>query len=255
MSAEPSRACGVVVTGAARGMGAVIARTFAAEGYAVVGVDLAEPGLRSVFDALGAPHTATVGDVVNEELLARACATGAAIGGGLRCVVVNAGISDPGATPDYAAQRWDTVLDVNLKAAFLAAKHAAPLLGPGGSIVMLSSIVSALGFAERAAYGASKAGVNGLVIALATEFGSRGIRVNAVAPGSIDTDMLRAMVATGRVDEGRYTSRIPMGRLGRPEEIADAVAYLASDRASYVNGQVLHVDGGWSTAGLPARFE
>jgi NAD(P)-dependent dehydrogenase (short-subunit alcohol dehydrogenase family) len=119
--------------------------------------------------------------------------------------------------------------------------------------VLLSSISASRGFGARAAYCASKAGVDGLVRSFAMGWGPDGIRVNAVAPGTIETEMQKAMVASGRVSVERYVDRIPMNRIGRPEEIADAVAYLASDRASYISGVTLAVDGGWASAGLPAQ--
>jgi NAD(P)-dependent dehydrogenase (short-subunit alcohol dehydrogenase family) len=144
------------------------------------------------------------------------------------------------------------VLDVNLRAVFVGARTARPLLGPGGNLVMLSSICASQGFAARASYCASKAGVEGLVRSLAQEWGPDGIRVNAIAPGTIATEMQRAMVASGRASLDGFVARIPMGRVGEPREIGDAVAFLVSPQAGYVSGVVLPVDGGWAGGGLPA---
>ncbi|GAA3759183.1 D-threitol dehydrogenase [Plantactinospora mayteni] len=250
--AAAERPRGVVVTGAARGLGRAIAERFAAAGHAVVALDVSADAA-SFASGLGAGHDAVVGDAGDPETVARACERAAELGGGgLGTYVVNAGVHSTGPATEYPLEEWDRLIDVNLRAAFVGARVARGYFTDGSSVVMLSSICASQGFAGRAAYCASKAGIDGLVRSLAMEWGPDGIRVNAVAPGTIRTEMQRAAVASGAASNEQYLGRIPLERVGEPHEIADAVFYLASPQASYISGVVLPVDGGWAGGGLPA---
>lgn len=242
---------GVVVTGAARGLGLGIVEVLAAGGHHVVGVDLTaevEPAMAGVGDGV----RGVVGDATEPSVLGEACELAAAAGGGLSAVVFNAGVASPGDSVDYPVAEWDRVMEVNLRGVFRGAQASRPHLADGGSLVMLSSIAASQGFAARASYCASKAGVEGLVRSLSMEWGPAGIRVNAVAPGTIETEMQRQMIAAGRLSNETALDRVPLGRIGRPHDIGNAVAYLISPEASYVTGVVLPVDGGWAGGGLPA---
>jgi len=241
---------GVVITGAARGIGRAITQQLAAAGASVVAVDLDQKGVEETIASMEGNHLAVSGDVLSEELIADACTRAVELGGSLIGFVANAGVTVPGDSFTYDLDDWDTILSVDLKGVFVGARNAAKLMSQGGSIVAISSISALQGFSGRAAYCAAKSGVDGLVRALAVEWASHGIRVNAVAPGATETDMQKAMVASGRVSNDLYMSRIPMDRLAQPKEIADAVAYLISPKSSYITGVVLPVDGGWAAAGL-----
>lgn len=245
---------GVVVTGAAQGLGKAIAATLAADGMAVVAVDLS-PRVEALAGDLGPGHGSVVGDACHSQVIDTACRLAAQLGDGCASVVLNAGVVAAGDSVDFPLSEWDRVLDVNLRGAFAGAQAARRHLQQGASIVMISSICATQGFAARAAYCASKAGVEGLIRALACEWGPDGIRVNAVAPGTIATDMFKGMLASGRSSTDLYRARIPMQRVGDPSEIGNAVSFLLSDKASYITGVVLPVDGGWAGAGLPASSD
>jgi NAD(P)-dependent dehydrogenase (short-subunit alcohol dehydrogenase family) len=251
---DAGRALGAaVVTGAARGIGAAIARRLADEGRAVVGLDLDEAGLSATVEKLpGTGHGVVVGDATDEIVLDQACELAAQADGGLQVFVANAGIIRPGDSLTYPRDSWDQLLSVLVTAPFLGARVACRRMRPGSAVVMISSVSGHLGFGGRAAYCAAKAGVQGLVRSLAVEWAPRGVRVNAVSPGAIETEMQLEMRRSGYVSVDGYLARVPMARLGRPEEIADAVAYLASPRASYITGVVLPVDGGWLAYAMPA---
>lgn len=245
-----SAAGAVVVTGAARGIGAAIATRFAEDGYTVIGVDRDGDGLKEVMTELPGAQ-AVVGDVTDEAVMEAACERGAAHG--LLALVANAGIARPGRSLDYPREAWDQILAVDLTAAFLGARAACRHMPGGGSIVMISSVNGHLGFGGRAAYCAAKAGVQGLVRSLAVEWAPLAVRVNAVSPGTIATEMQAKFLDSGYASAELFLSRIPMGRFGQPREIAEAVLFLCSPRSSYITGVVLPVDGGWLANGLPAE--
>ncbi|MDQ4421552.1 SDR family NAD(P)-dependent oxidoreductase [Sphingobium sp. DEHP117] len=240
---------GVVVTGAAQGLGRAIAERFMAGGCHVVGVDLAAEPLAAMARGREA-FTAMHGDAGDPELIAEACRIACVKGQKLRTIVLNAAISIVHPTDEYPLDDWDKVMGVNLRGVFAAAKSARPFLAAGSSVVLLSSIAASHALPGRVAYCASKAGVDGLMRALAIDWGPHGIRVNAVAPGTFRTEMLAKLVEEGKADISRYISRIPMQRAGEAEELANAAFFLASDQASFINGVVLPVDGGWAAAAL-----
>ena len=168
--------------------------------------------------------------------------------GGLDIVVHCAAIGVERAFLDIALEEWERLLRINLTGTFLVARAAvrAMLAAGGGSLVTFASTAGERGSARRAAYGATKAGVINLTQAIAIEFGARGIRANVVSPGPIDTELVARMHAA---DTRRaFEQRVPMGRYGQTREVADAVVFLASDEASYINGHVLRVDGGFAAA-------
>jgi NAD(P)-dependent dehydrogenase (short-subunit alcohol dehydrogenase family) len=250
-SERPAPVGAAVVTGAARGIGQAIAARFAADGRAVVGVDLDGDGLTATISALPpGDHVAVVGDAVDEDVMEAAFAAAGARGGS-GVFVANAGVAQPGRSVDYPLDAWDRLMDVHVKGAFVGARVARRHMTRGGAIVMISSVNGHIGMGGRAAYCAAKAGIQGLVRSLAVEWAPQHIRVNAVSPGSIATPMQREFMRTGFASPEAFLSRIPLGRFGAPEEIADAVAFLGSERSTYITGVVLPVDGGWLAFGLP----
>lgn len=249
---EPKNAS-VVVTGAGRGLGAAITSRFLTDGYRVFGIDLDEAALREAAAAhRELDFRPVAGDASSESLLTEVCAAAAADGYRLHTFVANAGIGMVGDSLSYSLADWNRTVEVNVTAAFLGARVAVTRMSGPGSIVLMSSVSGHTGFGGRAAYSMTKAGIHGLVRSLAVEWAPRDIRVNAVSPGIIRTDLLDRMIAQGVSSEERYLRRIPLGRLGAGAEIADAVHFLASERASYITGVVLPVDGGWVADGLPA---
>jgi 3-oxoacyl-[acyl-carrier protein] reductase len=234
-----------LVTGATRGIGQAVARTLAERGMTVIGTATSEAGAAAINDTLSA-FAGCKGVVLN---VTDAAAVDALIDsivkehGGLHVLVNNAGITRDTLSMRMKDDDWDAVIDTNLKAVFrLSRAVTRPMMKQRhGRIINITSVVGAAGNAGQANYAASKAGVAGMSRVLAKELGSRGITVNCVAPGFIDTDMTRALSEEQRA---ALNSQIPLGRLGQPQDIAEAVAFLASPQAAYITGTELHVNGG-----------
>lgn len=234
-----------LVTGASRGIGASIAQQLAREGFVVIGTATSDDGAAKISDALSAfPGCRGANLNVNDAAAAEALIDGIVKAhGGLQVLVNNAGI-----TRDQLAMRmkdddWDAVLETNLKAVFRMSRAVIrPMMKQRyGRIISITSVVGASGNPGQANYAAAKAGVAGMTRALARELGSRGITVNCVAPGFIETDMTAALP---EAQQQALLGQIPLGHLGKPEDIAHAVAFLAGAKAAYVTGQELHVNGG-----------
>ena len=236
-----------LVTGASRGIGRAIALALASKGFAVAlnyagSHDAAEAVKKEIEDAGGKAFTVQ-GDVSKSEDVDRIFKTVKDEFGGLDVLVNNAGINRDALLIRMKESNWDDVIATDLKSAFLPTKAAAAMMmrKRKGSIINISSVVGIMGNIGQANYAAAKAGVIGLTKACAKEMAARNIRVNAVAPGFIETAMTDGIPE--KIREGMIAS-IPMGRMGQPEDIARAVCFLASDDASYITGQVLVVDGG-----------
>jgi len=233
-----------LVTGASRGIGRAIAEELAAQGATVVGTATTEAGAQGIGEALaGRGGRGIALDVTDAAALEAAVDGIVQAHGALHILVNNAGI-----TRDTLAMRmkdadWDAVLDTNLKAVFRASRAVMRTMMKQryGRIVNITSVVGASGNPGQANYAAAKAGVAGMTRALARELGSRGITVNCVAPGFIATDMTDQLPDA---QKAALLAQIPLGRLGSPQEIADAVAFLASPRAAYITGTEMHVNGG-----------
>ncbi len=235
-----------LVTGASRGIGAAIAQGLAAQGFIVIGTATSADGAAKISTALAQAPAGSrgacldVNDVTQAQSLMDEIVTAH---GGLQVLVNNAGI-----TRDMLAMRlkdedWDAVLDTNLKAVFRMSRAAIkPMMKQRyGRIISITSVVGASGNPGQANYAAAKAGVAGMTRALARELGSRNITVNCVAPGFIETDMTASLAEE---QQKALLGQIPLGHLGKPADIAHAVAFLASPLAGYITGQELHVNGG-----------
>ncbi len=245
-----------IVTGGSQGIGEACARRFAREGAPVVIADLADARGQALAAELGALYVhCDVGDKAQvDALVARTLAAH----GRIDVLVNNAGIFHAADFLDVSEADFDAVLRVNLKGSFLVgqavarAMAAAPGHGPAdrlsrGAIVNMSSVNSYLTIPNISSYNVSKGGINQLTRVMALALADKGIRVNAVAPGTIATELAAKAVLTSDEAKARVMSRTPMKRLGEPSEVADVVAYLASDAASYITGEIVLVDGGRMT--------
>lgn len=233
-----------LVTGASRGIGRAIALHLASQGFTVIGTATSEAGAAAIGEALaplgGRGLMLNVNDAAACEAAVDAIVK---TDGGLQVLVNNAGITRDTLSMRMKDEDWDAVLDTNLKAVFRMSRAVMRTMMKQryGRIINITSVVGASGNAGQANYAAAKAGVAGMTRSLARELGSRGITVNCVAPGFIATDMTEVLP---EAQKAALLAQIPVGRLGAPEEIAAAVAFLASAQAAYITGSELHVNGG-----------
>jgi len=235
-----------LVTGASRGIGRAIAVELASKGARVVGTATSDAGVEEVRNALAGTGVDTLGlklDVCDFSACSSVLADIEARFGTVSILVNNAGITRDNLALRMSEEEWDQVIDTNLKAVFRTCKLVmrGMMKARYGRIINITSVVGASGNAGQANYAAAKAGVAGMTRALARELGSRNITVNCVAPGFIETDMTKGLPEAQR---SALMNQISLGRLGKPEEIAAAVAFLASPAAGYVTGSTLHVNGG-----------
>jgi NAD(P)-dependent dehydrogenase (short-subunit alcohol dehydrogenase family) len=236
-----------VVTGAARGIGDAIAMRFLEEGARVFSLDLGEP------DEARAGVTYLKANVADPASVAAAFAEIDRAAGQVDVLVNNAGVQRVALAENMKFEDWQLVINTHLTGMHLCSAEAIRRMrarNRGGAIVSIASAAGIVAIEGRGPYGAAKAGIEGLTRVYATETAGAGIRVNAVAPGSTRTKLIEQGLKDGSIRGEWQVERIPMGRLAEPREIADPVVYLASDRASYITGQTLVVDGGWTVQGM-----
>lgn len=234
----------VLVTGASRGIGRAIAQKFATEGHFVIGTATTEKGAESIEEYLSeSGGIGRVLDVCDDDAIDKLFEEIDSVYGSVNVLVNNAGITKDGLLMRMKNEDWSDVIDTNLTSIYRTSRRAIKgmMKARFGRIINITSVVGQMGNAGQVNYAASKAGVEGFTRALAREIGSRGVTVNCVAPGFVETDM------TEELDERLINSMldaVPLGRMAQPEEIAAAVTFLASDDASYITGEVLAVNGG-----------
>jgi NAD(P)-dependent dehydrogenase (short-subunit alcohol dehydrogenase family) len=242
-----------IVTGAAQGIGRRTAELLAERGHALALIDLRDPAETiAAIEATGSAAMRYAGDVSREEIVEDFVRQVFDRFGRIDVLVNNAGISLISPAEDTSAAEFRKVLEVNLVAPFLLAKAcgARMLAARKGSIVNVASVAGLVAVSDRAAYNASKHGLIGLTRTLAAEWGGRGVRVNAVCPGWVKTEMDSSDQAGGSYNDADIVGRVPMARFAAPEDVAQAIAFLANDAESgFVNGHTLSVDGGWASDG------
>lgn len=254
MRSSPGHRKRAVVTGSSSGIGAAIALRLARDGYDLVlhGFKDAQ-ALSEVTDqvqAAGAKAASLTGDIRDPELPDALVRLAQVELGGLDALVNNAGSGLTKPFVDIEREDWASLLDMHLGAATAACRAAFPLLSRSrGSVVNISSVAASVALPGRVGYGSAKAALEGFTLNVACEWAPGGVRVNAIAPGTILTPLVRHNFDQGLLDHQGVLERTPMRRLGEPEEVASVAAFLLSGDASYITGQTLHVDGGWSCWG------
>ncbi|MCL4504414.1 MAG: SDR family oxidoreductase [Chloroflexi bacterium] len=245
----------VVVTGAGQGIGKAIATHLAGDGYAVVIADIREDVARKSADELanlGYRVAIARTDVSDPESCNQMIASAVKEYGRVDALVNSAGISKPGPSLDVTPEDWQRMMNIQLNGTFYCCQAAGRQMvkqGWGGCIVNITSVTAQAAFPQRASYCTAKAGVDMLTKVLAIEWAQYKIRVNAVGPSHTETDMTRTLAAQGLYDIGTVSKRIPMGRLASVDDIANGVSFLCSEKASFITGQALYVDGGYLAYG------
>lgn len=244
-----------LVTGGASGLGFATATAFAREGATVVINDLRPEAARDAAQALGDKHFAVGGDVSKEDDVSTMVRAALDRFGRIDILVNSAGMPDSFTpTVDQTLTHWQRLIDVHLTGTYLVSKTVAPsmIAQKSGVILNLNSIAGLMGLPVRTAYSAAKAGIGMLTQVLGCEWGPHNVRVNAVAPGYMLTPLTEKLIADGKIDEKRIRRRTPMGTMGAAEDIAEAMVFLASDRAKFITAITLPVDGGYCSWGAPS---
>ncbi|MFZ5745459.1 MAG: SDR family NAD(P)-dependent oxidoreductase [Pseudomonadota bacterium] len=231
-----------VITGAAQGIGRAIAERFVAEGATLLLADIDAARVEALAAALG--QQAFIADVAKKAEVEALIARAAELWGGLDVLVNNAGITHPASLDDLTEEDFDRVFATNLKSALWGTQAAARLMGPGSAVINMSSVNAVLAIPNQIPYVVSKGAMKQLTNVTALALAGKGIRVNAIGPGSIMTDMLRGIMAEDDAARDRIMSRTPLGRAGEPEEVAAVALFLASEDSSYLTGQTIYPDGG-----------
>ncbi|ADZ91257.1 3-oxoacyl-ACP reductase FabG [Marinomonas mediterranea] len=232
-----------LVTGATRGIGKAIAQALVAQGATVIGTATSESGAQSISEYLGEHGKGYILDVSDADSVDSTIKQITAEFGAPTVLVNNAGITRDNLMMRMKGDEWDQVINTNLSSVFRVSKACLRGMTKAkfGRIISISSVVGSMGNGGQTNYSAAKAGLEGFSRSLAAEIGSRGITVNCVAPGFIETDMTKVLPEEHKAN---LVSKVPAARLGQPEEIASAVAFLASEGAAYITGETLHVNGG-----------
>lgn len=247
-----------LVTGAASGIGLQTARDFIVAGARVAINDLDSANVAAVASELGGNSLAAPGDVTDPVAVRKVVDQVIGAWGRIDALVNCAGIADEmRPTFEQDIDRWQRVLDVSLRGSYLMTREAGRHMAKArsGAVVQFSSIAGVVGLPARNAYSAAKGGLVMMTRALASEWGGYGIRVNAIAPGYIETPMVEGLMSRGRIGKEAITRRTPLGRFGKPSEVSNVALFLCSSAASYITGACLSVDGGWAAFGGSALPE